>query len=81
MLAQAWKVLEYTGLSWKVLKIKFGLKSSWKHSKALKSPQILPFTGVINTVFGDLNQNKIVVSFFGAAYAAPNKGTTIMNIF
>ena len=24
------------------------------------------------------NQNKIVVPLFGAAYAAPNKGTTIL---
>ena len=24
------------------------------------------------------NEYKIVVSFFGAAYAAPNKGTTIL---
>ena len=28
--------------------------------------------------FGDLNQYKIVVSLFGAAYDAPNKGTTIL---
>ena len=26
----------------------------------------------------DLNQNKIVVPLFGAAYAAPNIGTTIL---
>ena len=31
-----------------------------------------------NTVFGDLNQYKTVVPLFGAAYAAPNKGTTIL---
>ena len=30
-------------------------------------------------VFEDLNQYKIVVPLFGAAYAAPNKGTTILN--
>ena len=34
-------------------------------------------------MFGDLNQNKILVPLFGAAYAAPNKaapnkGTTIL---
>ena len=28
--------------------------------------------------FGDLNQYKIVVPLFGAAYAAPNRGTTIL---
>ena len=29
------------------------------------------------SVFGDLNQYQIVVPLFGAAYATPNKGTTI----
>ena len=47
-------------------------------TKVLKSPLILPFTGGFNSVFGDLNQYKIVVPLFGAAYAAPNKGTTIL---
>ena len=42
-------------LPWKVLE---------KHSEALKSPWILPFTGGFNTVFGDLNQYKIVVPLF-----------------
>ena len=32
----------------------------------------------INTVYRDLNQNKTVVPLFGAANAAPNKGTTIL---
>ena len=31
-----------------------------------------------DSVFGDLNQYKINVPLFGAAYAAPNKGTTIL---
>ena len=31
----------------------------------------------LNTVDRDLNQYKIVVPLFGAANAAPNKGTTI----
>ena len=31
-----------------------------------------------NTVDRDLNQYKIVVPLFGAAYAAPYKGTTIL---
>ena len=30
-------------------------------------------------LFGGLNQYKIVVSLFGAAYAAPNKGTIILH--
>ena len=33
-----------------------------------------------STVDRDLNQYKIVVPLFGAAYAAPNKGTTILYI-
>ena len=39
---------------------------------------MLPFTGGFNTVFGDLNQYSIVVPLFDAAYAAPNKDTTIL---
>ena len=45
-------------------------------ANALKSPWILPFTGGFNSVFGDLNQYKIVVSLFGAAYTI--LGTTIL---
>ena len=60
-----WKL----NLPWKVLE---------KHSKALKIPWILQFTGGFNSVFGDLNQYEIVVPLFGAANAAPNKGTTIL---
>ena len=45
---------------------------------ALESPLILPSTGGFNTVFGNLNLYKIVVPLFGAAYAAPNKGITIL---
>ena len=68
------KVTDYAALNlpWKVLE---------KHSKALKSPWILPFTGGLDTVFWDLNHNKIMVPLFGAAYAAPNKGTTILYLF
>ena len=60
----------------KYLKIKFALKSTWKTLKGLEKS--LNFTGGFNSVFGDLNQYKIVMSLFGAAYAAPNKGTTIL---
>ena len=42
------------------------------HSKALKSPWILLFSVGLNTVDRDLNQFKIVVPLFGAAFAAPN---------
>ena len=55
----------------KSLKFKFSLKNTWKHKMAEKSPWILQFTGGFNTVFGDLNQYKIVVPLFGATYAAP----------
>ena len=63
----------------KSLKIKIALKSTSKTHKGLEKSLILPFTGGFNTDFGDLNQYKIVVPLFGAAYAAPNKGTTILN--
>ena len=62
----------------KYLNIQDCLEKSLKIKFALKSPCILPFTGGFNTVFGDLNQYKIVVPLFGAAYAAPNKGNTIL---
>ena len=62
----------------KSLKIKFALKVLEKHWKALKSPWILPFTGGLKTVFGDLNQYDIVVPLIGAPYAAPNSSTTIL---
>ena len=65
VLNSSWKL----NLPWKVFE---------KNSKVLKSPWILPITGGFNTVFGDLNQYKIVVPLFGAAYAAWNKGTTIL---
>ena len=47
VLKNPWKL----NLPWKVLE---------KHSKALKSPWILPFTEGFNTVFGDPNQYKLV---------------------
>ena len=68
VLKSPWKI----NLPWKVLE---------KHSKALECPWILPFTGWFNTVFGELNHYKIEVPLFGAAYAAPNKGTTILYRF
>ena len=45
----------------KSLKIKFVLKSTGKTLKGLEKSLNLPFTGVFNTVFEDLNQYKIVV--------------------
>ena len=32
-------------------------------------------------MFGDLNQYKMMVPLFGAAYAASNKGTTILYMY
>ena len=72
---------------------RFVLKSLWnqicleKYLKTLKSLEkslnftILNNIGGFNTVFGDLNKYKIVVLSFGAAQAAPNKGTTILYTF
>ena len=60
------------------LEIKFALKNTWKILKGLEKPLNLPFTGGVNTVFRDLNQYKTVLPLFGAAYAAPNKRTTIL---
>ena len=64
--------------------LKAFLKSHWKldlpwkvlenHSKAWKSAWILLFSVELITVDRNLNQNKIVVPLFGAAYAAPNVG-------
>ena len=73
------KYLNLEGFLEKSLKIKSALKST--HSKALKSPWILLFSVGLNTVDRDLNQYKIVVPLFGAANAAPNKGTTISYSF
>ena len=62
----------------KSLKIKFALKSTWKTLNGLeKSLNFLPFTGGFSSVFEDQNQYEIVLPLFGAAYAAPNKDTTI----
>ena len=57
------------------------LKSTWKTLKDLE--KFLNFTIYrrIQTVFWDLNQYKIVVPLFGAAYDALNQGTTILYSF
>ena len=60
------KYVNIQGCLEKSLKIEFALK------------RILPFTGGYNSVFRDLNQYIMVVPLFGAAYAAPKKGTTIL---
>ena len=72
------KYLNLEGLLEKSLNIKSALKSTRNHSKALKSPSILLFSVGLSTVDRGLNQYKIVVPLFGAAYAASNMGTTIL---
>ena len=59
----------------KSLKIKSALKSTGKSLKSLEK-------SLNSTIFCRtkhyLNQHKIAVPLFGALYAAPNKGTTIL---
>ena len=64
----------------KSLKIKFALKSTWKTLKGLEKYLNFTIYRRIQNCFGDLNQYKLVVPLFGAAYAAPNQiqGTTIL---
>ena len=62
----------------KSFKIKSALKSTRKSLKSLKSPWILLFSVGLSNVDRDLSQYSIVVPLFGAAYAAPNRGTTIL---
>ena len=58
--------------------MKSALKSTGKSLKSIvKSSNSIIFVG-LSTVDSDLNQYKIVVPIFGAAYAAPNIGTTIL---
>ena len=59
----------------KSLKIKYALKSTGKYSKGLEKSLNFTIYRRIQQCFGDLNQYKIVVPLFGAANAAPNKGT------
>ena len=72
------KVLNIQDCLEKSLKIKFALKSTGKTLKGLEKSVYLTIYRRIHTVFGDLNQYRIVVPLFCAAYAAPNKGTTIL---
>ena len=65
----------------KSLKIKFALKSTGKILNSFEKSLNFTIYKRFNTVFGDLNQYKIVLLLFGAAYAAPNKGTTIYTNF
>ena len=72
------KYLNLEGFLEKTLKNKSALKSTGKSLKSLeKSLNSTIFSVGLSTVDKDLNQYKIVVPLFGAAYAAPNIGTAI----
>ena len=59
----------------------FALKSTWKTLQSLEKSLNFTIYRRIQYCFGDLNQYKIVVPLFGAAYAAPNIGTAILYLF
>ena len=65
----------------KSLKIKSALKSTGKSLKSLEKYLNSTISVGLSIVDRDLNQYKIVVPLFGAANAAPNKGTTISYSF
>ena len=69
------KYLNLEGFLEKSLKIKSALKSTGKSFKGLEKSLNSSISVELNTV--DLDKYKIVVPLFGAAKAAPNKGTTI----
>ena len=58
--------------------MKFALKSTWKTLKGVDKSLNFTIYKRIQQCFGDLNQYQIVVPLFGAAYAAPNIGTTVL---
>ena len=55
--------------------VKSGLTNVLKNANKTKNMHLFSIR-IAN--YGDLNQYKIVVPLFGAAYAAPNIGTTIL---
>ena len=63
------------------MKIKSALKSTGKSLKGIEKSLNSSISVELNAVDRDLNQYKIVVPLFGAANAAPNKGTTISYSF
>ena len=72
------KYLNSEGFLEKSLKIKSALKSTGKSLKSLEKSLNSTISVRLSTVERDRNQYKIVVPLFGAAYAAPNIGTTIL---
>ena len=75
------KYLDLEGFFEKPLKFKSALKNTENSPKSLEKSLNSTLFCRHNTVDIDLNHYKIVVPLFGAAYAAPNKGTTIYIIF
>ena len=71
------KYLNLEGFLEKSLKMKSAWKSTRKSLKSLEKSLNSTICCRTSTVDRDLNQYKIVVPSFGAAYAAPNVGTTI----
>ena len=72
------KYLILEGFHEKSLKIKSALKSTGKSLKSLEKSLNSTISVGLSTVDRELNQNKIFVPLFGAAYAAPNICTTIL---
>ena len=72
------KYLNLEGFLEKYLKNKSALKSTGKSVKGLEKSLNFTICRRIQQYFGHLNQYQFVVPLFGAAYAAPNKGTTIL---
>ena len=68
------KYLNLEGFLDKSLKIKYALKRSGKSLKDLKKSLN---SSIFSVGLKDQDQYKIDVPLFGAANAAPNKGTTI----
>ena len=62
----------------KSLKVKSVFKSTGKSLKSLRKSLNSTVSVGLSTVDRHLNQYKIIVPLFGAAYAAPNKGTTVL---
>ena len=75
------KYLNLEGFLEKSLKIKYALKSTGKSLKCLEKSLNSSISVRLNTIDRDLNQYKIAVHLFGAANAAPNKGTAILYYF
>ena len=69
---------KYLNLEGFLEKIKCALKSTGKSLKSLEKSLNCTIFCRNSTVDRDLNQYKIIVPLFGAAYAAPNIGITIL---